>query len=547
MKKEIIKVFLLFSILTLILTYPLILSLTNSVSTGMFSYYDVYLNVWIITRNIHAIFTSPLDFFNANIFAPNKYTLTYSEHMLGNSLLVLPFRVFTENPVLLYNICFMLTFVLTATGIYFLYRYISGNSKIAFLAGIFFTFSVIRFRYVQLLQILSFQWIPLSLLFFVKFIKSGRSRELVLFLLFLLISSLTSIYNTLMFGIYFLCFFLFFFIFERKHFKKKFFMKFIPAFIFTLFLILLLHLPYLETLRSGFYISSSSRGGEVLSNSATLHHYSKIFSHSILWSRLFPAFTSESGLFPGVVLLFLYVTGIFFILRNEKGYEKGFFIATILAGLFCWLLSFGARTFFYSFMTEVMPLLKGIRVPDRFSNFFLFSIALVTARGVEYLNKEKLSILILVLFLIENAGIPLHLKKVPEITEPERVYLYLKNQPDDIIVLELPMPGNRDEMWLEVKYTISSVHHWKRIANGYSGYFPESYHKIRESVFHGFPQKETLLFLKKNGIKLIIIHTEYFDMALWNELLKFIEKSPLIYIGNFGSDRVYMIPDEVRE
>lgn len=548
MKKEFTIVLFLYIIFATAWTYPLILYMGSVVPTGSFSYYDPYLNVWILAWDTHILFSDPLNFYNAPIFFPEKHTLVYSEHMLGNSIISLPVRIFTDNPVLQYNFCFLIVLIISGLGMYFLYKHIAGTKIPAFLTGIFFTFSMLKFHYITLLQIQSVQWVPFALLFFIKFAENKDYKNLILFLIFTFFSALTSIYVTLMFGIYLVFFFLLLlFLTGGKLFDRAFFARLVPFFILTLFLIFLIYIPYLKNFLSDFYVSYPERQTEVLSNSASISSYLNIPPHSWLWSKVFPSAISLKGLSPGIFLTLLALGGIFYILKDKKSFTKSFFLSTIFAGFVSFLLSFGPKIFLYRFLSLIIPIIEGIRVPDRFSLFFLFSFSLVAGRGIEsFRSKKNLGALILLFFLLENCPVPLLSTQVPEILRPDPVYLWLRDQPEDAVVLELPTPDDTEKIWLEVKYTINSVHHWKRIANGYSGYFPQSYYKIREAVFSGFPKTETLLLLRNYGIKLIIVHIEYFDKEIWEQLSKFIQESPLVPVMDFGRDKVYKIPDDLR-
>lgn len=548
MKKDIAIVFFLYTIFAILWTEPLILYMGSFLPRGSFSHFDPYLNVWILAWDTHILFSDPLNFYNAPVFFPAKQSLVFSEHMLGNAIISLPVKIFTDNPVVQYNFCFLIVLIISGLGMYALYKHIAGTKIPAFLTGIFFTFSMLKFRYITLLQVQSVQWVPFTLLFFIKFTRNKDYKNLMLFLIFLFLSAITSIYVSLMFGVYLLFFFLFLlFLPGERHFDRTFFVRLVPSSIFTLSVILFIHVPYLKNYLSGFYVSYPERQAEVLSNSAGLSSYFNIPPNSWLWSKFLPSAISLNGLSPGIFLTLLALFGIFYIFKDKKGLTKSLFFSIFFAGFITFLLSFGPKIFLYRVLSAIIPIMEGIRVPDRFSLFFLFSLSLVAGRGIEGLmSKKSLVTIILLFFLLENSKLPLLCKYVPEILRPEPVYLWLRDQPDDTVVLELPMPSETEEMWLETKYTISSVHHWKRIANGYSGYFPNSYHEIRKTIFGGFPKRETLVLLKNYGIKLIIVHTEYFDKEIWKHLSKFIQESPLVPVRDFGNDKVYKIPDDLR-
>ena len=88
-----------YSLLTLLLTYPLIVNLTTAVPNDIG---DPLLNTWILAWDTHALLTDPLNLFNANIFHPLPNTLAYSEHLISTALLALPLQLFFGEPILTY-------------------------------------------------------------------------------------------------------------------------------------------------------------------------------------------------------------------------------------------------------------------------------------------------------------------------------------------------------------------------------------------------------------------------------------------------------------
>ncbi|MBI5586338.1 MAG: hypothetical protein HY892_21210 [Deltaproteobacteria bacterium] len=132
-------VLLLFAGLTLIMTFPAVLRLKVAVIGDAV---DSLLNCWIIAWDIHKI--TAFEFrtlFDANIFFPYQNTLAYSEHMLGVALPAIPLQVGLADPLLTYNLSLLLSFVLTAFGLYLLVRQLTGSTPAAFVAGLIFAFS----------------------------------------------------------------------------------------------------------------------------------------------------------------------------------------------------------------------------------------------------------------------------------------------------------------------------------------------------------------------------------------------------------------------
>ena len=152
--------------LTLVMTWPLVLGLGSDVPGDLG---DSLLNMWILAWGADHIpkllvgAISWADFWNANIFHPEPLALTFSEHLFGQSLQILPIYWLTGNIILCYNLVFLSTFVVSAYGTYLLVRDLTGNQWAAFLAGLIYGFSPYRFAAMPHVQVMSSQWMPLAL------------------------------------------------------------------------------------------------------------------------------------------------------------------------------------------------------------------------------------------------------------------------------------------------------------------------------------------------------------------------------------------------
>ncbi len=168
--------------LTIVVTWPLALGLGRDVPGDLG---DSLLNMWILAWGAdHAPglltgATSWQGFWNAGIFHPEPYSLALSEHLLAQVLQVAPVYALTGNIILGYNLIFLSTFVLSATGMYLLVRDLTGDWRAGAVAGLAFGFLPYRIAQVPHLQILSAQWMPLSLWGFHRYIAHRSARGLV--------------------------------------------------------------------------------------------------------------------------------------------------------------------------------------------------------------------------------------------------------------------------------------------------------------------------------------------------------------------------------
>ncbi len=163
--------------LTVAMMWPLAAGIASDVPADLG---DPLLNMWILDWMATGIVRvvsgsmSATDVWNANIFHPEPLTLTFSEHLFGQALLMLPAYLVTNNLILCYNLLFMASFVLSGLGMYLLVRDLTGRVDAAFLAGIVFAFVPLRMAQFPHIQVLSTQWMPLALFGFRRFITTAR-------------------------------------------------------------------------------------------------------------------------------------------------------------------------------------------------------------------------------------------------------------------------------------------------------------------------------------------------------------------------------------
>ena len=86
-----------------------------------------------------------------------------------------PLALFTDDAVLLYNVARLLTFVLSALTAYLLARELGAAEGPSLLAGAAFAFSPVRVDQIAHLSTLGTQWLPLVVLFAVRFFRD-RTR-----------------------------------------------------------------------------------------------------------------------------------------------------------------------------------------------------------------------------------------------------------------------------------------------------------------------------------------------------------------------------------
>ncbi|MFM8410747.1 MAG: hypothetical protein ACKOCT_10755 [Alphaproteobacteria bacterium] len=155
---------------------------------------DVYLIVWELAWGTHALLSRPWSaFFDANIFHPSKLSLAYSEHLLGLAPLFAPLYVATGNPLLATNLLIFLTYPLCALAAYALARRWVGPPA-AFVAGIVYAFYPLRYGTPPHVYMLASQWLPLIVLFALRWLDRARPLDAVLLAVAIALQGLSSFY-----------------------------------------------------------------------------------------------------------------------------------------------------------------------------------------------------------------------------------------------------------------------------------------------------------------------------------------------------------------
>jgi hypothetical protein len=172
----------LYSLLSVVLTWPLILGLGSDVPGDLG---DSLLNMWILgwgAEHAPRLLTGSIgwsEFWNANIFHPDPLALALSEHLFGQALQILPIYWLTGNIILCYNLLFISTFALSGFGTYLLVRDLTGDKRAAFVAGLIYGFLPYRIASIPHLQVISSQWMPFALYGINRFVTTGSTRALI--------------------------------------------------------------------------------------------------------------------------------------------------------------------------------------------------------------------------------------------------------------------------------------------------------------------------------------------------------------------------------
>ncbi|MBN1993509.1 MAG: hypothetical protein JW953_12485 [Anaerolineae bacterium] len=575
-------VFFVYILLTLILTYPLIFNLTIVVPNDIG---DPLLNTWILAWDSHALLTDPLNLFNANIFHPLANTLAYSEHLFSTALLSLPLQLISGEPILAYNLSLLLTFPLSAFGMYLLALRWTGRRDAAFLACLIFAFNPYRFAAIAHLQLLTFQWLPFALLFLDLLLRRTRQSQktslpslpvplllclaLTLFLLLQILASwYLALYTALIFVLYL------FAVLLARYFKPS-----PPAtlppltlLLATLLLVTLLILPFIlpylaivDELRAARPLSLALSLAAAPTDFAAAAPFNRIFGPLTETFRSRPGFTEEHVLFVGIIAPILALVALTYQgSRVRWQASRARFYALLFILIFSVALVFPTP---YAVLATLSPPSTIVRVPSRWIIPALFALAALAAFGFANLkfqiaNRKSLSLisnllfpLCVLLLLTETLSIPLPLAPVENRDTLNPVYAWLAAQPDNNFALvELPLHSAPAPEYPEVKRLYASTLGWWRLVNGYSGYTPPRQPQLAQALAN-FPDEQSIKALRSlihnsqftihNSQLFLLVHPGEapLDRAQWETTDRWrAECNPALYpLGQFAGDYLYHV------
>jgi hypothetical protein len=186
-----------FTLVWLVQAWPLVTQLGTVIPNDAG---DPILNAWILWWNAHAV---PLTthWWNGPMFFPAPGALTFSENLLGLSILASPLQWLGASPIVAYNLVFLVSTPLSAFCAYLLAWALTRRLGPSLVAGVMYGFAIFRFAHVPHIQILWTFWMPLALLGLHQWLTARRKSGLAVFAIAWLGQSLSNGYYFFYFSI----------------------------------------------------------------------------------------------------------------------------------------------------------------------------------------------------------------------------------------------------------------------------------------------------------------------------------------------------------
>lgn len=451
---------------------------------------DPMLNAWILGWVSDALVTSPATVWHAPIFHPHSHALAFSEHLVGIAAFVAPVYWLTADPILTYNVAFLLGFAFLGWAAFVLVRALTGRDDAALVVGALLLCSpYFASSQVARLQMLSAGWSLLTWRWLQAWLASGLARPLAAAVGCWALQFASNIYLGL-----FLAGTMVVLVavgYRRQAVAARPRLRPLLAALVVMGAIAAPVLSQYSRVRTDLGLTHSD--DEVERYSATVRAYASVW-HERQSRWLWAESASDRALFPGWTFTVLGLTGAAALLARRR---QQLFTAPAAAyaviGLLAFVVTLGPAPAIgdhplgvpspYAWLLEVVPGVDGIRAPGRFAVFVLLTwsvlagagaAALLAGRG--HVIRAAVATALLTLAVIEGHRDYDWLAMLPvEQPSATAAYTWLAAQPRGAVV-EMPIVTDFQSQRpyaggsVTLRYQLAALRHGQPLVNGSSGF-----------------------------------------------------------------------------
>ena len=544
LKRPSFLAFVYFALLTLVMTYPLVLKMGTAAIGGGGG--DGTYFIWLVRWYQKALFELKISpFFNPYMNYPQGWNLATTDITPAMVALALPGSLLF-GPTWGYNFAMLASFVLSGLGMYLWVRHLTKSEMAGLIAGTIFAFILFKMAHYITghLSLAGTQWFPFYFWGLFDLLKQDKFswKPVLLASIAAGLIGLTSPYYVYMTVIMSGVFLIGFLIFKGyKRLRNKVFWKSVLAFgLLTVILVGLSMLPYLNlNAQNGL----ANRSVDYLNRySASPTDFVIPSIKQFLWGkwiddRFSPEFFNEATLYIGAVSFVLAVIAWWKWRKSEHPDLLGISLLVIVVGF---VLALGVQLHWLGqqvtslprflqpifhrtdmpqiylpayYLYKFLPFFSKMRVMMRFGLFTLIFFSMTAGLGAYTLTKAaapkvKLWVGIGLLILVFIDFYPGYLTGfAPTAARP--VDAWLATQPNTGAVAQFPFNQESDQ-----GQVYNTLVYQKPFLGGYfNANQPEQYLRI-QPVMNNFPSQESVDLLRQLGVTYVVVDsTQYSDYA----------------------------------
>ncbi len=487
-----LPVFFSYALLSLIFTYPLIFKLNTHVPGQVEGDVPVYIwNLWWMKMSLLE-WHSPL--FSDYIFAPYGVSLAFHAFVFLKAFMAVPLQA-VMSAWMAYNLLILFTFAMSGYAMFLLARYLTGDARAAWVAGLVYGFSPYMLtRSLGHLNYLSGEWMPLYVLCLMKLVETQQRRWALGGSLFLLLTAYCEYYYLIYLTLFTAIYLGWRFWHERELLLNAVFLRHfalmgaVSALGFAPILYLLFGTSQSEYLYGGW--GATAKLGADLLAFVTPPPGSLLYGD--IGAGLYEVFSGgnavEGTVFAGFAVLAL-AAFCALRLRGDEGVRPWLCITLVFFVLSLGPLLHIGGDFVFGIgpvrfalplpyiSLRSLPLIKGARVPARFDIMVAMGLAVLCAFALTHLrariphaNRWTAAIALLVALEYFRLPYPVAAVDVPQ------VYEEIARDPRDVAVMDVPLGWRTG--WGSTgrsldRQQLYQIVHGKRLIGGFASRVPE--------------------------------------------------------------------------
>jgi hypothetical protein len=478
-----------FTALVVALTWPQVREMYSVPDLG-----DPLFSIWRIGWVNHQLLRQPLALFDANIFYPERLTLTYSDSLVVPALMAGPLLWAGVHPVVAYNSLLLSGFVLSGIATFLLVRALTGRVDAAIVSGAIFALYPYRYEHYSHLELQMTMWMPLALWGLHRTMARGKLRDGLCTGLAFALQTLSSLYYGVFLSAYMSVLAIALWLGRGRPPR--------PPFALAAGAVVagVLVAPVASQYIANRPIVGARDTGAVQFYSAEARDYRRSHERSWTYYNWRAGGKPERQLFPRFTPLVLAAVAFYPPLSVAR---IGYAMALVLAVD----ASLGLNGHVFPLLREYLGPFRGLRVPARFSILVGLTLAILSGYGAARLlrraGKGRMVLAGAMLAAVILEGLP-RMPLEPVWREPPPIYSALGGEPP-IVLAEFPVSTDDIVSEFDPRYMYFSTWHWNNLVNGNSGYFPRSYMEFVRRQ-HDFPSDGAIEYLKTRGVEYLTVH-----------------------------------------
>ena len=512
---------------------------------------DGQYSIWNVAWVARTIVVDPLDLFDANIFAPHKRTLAYSEaNLLPGAIGAVPWWL-TRNPWLTLNVVLLVAFASAFVCTYLLLLYLCGNRAAAAAGGVIYAFCPYVMSHLSHIQLLFTGGIPLALYLLHRLadtafglkaeategpvaastfnrkddgmlaaaVPSGnvelRNRGILLGLglaaqalscaYYGVFAGLIVGYATLVLAA------------TRGLWRSAAYWKAIAIGAATsLALTLPVFVPFLRVQQETGFARTVEDTARWAARWPVDYLVSSAHAHAALLAYARTLGPYLEVLFPGFVAIVFGAAGIVVALRRgstagegSRDRETALLYGTL--GVLALWSSFGPRAGLYRVL-YYLPTFSFLRAPSRLGLVVTLALVVFAALALRALLgaspsrlRPALGAIAVILAIADVAVFPVRWAQAPSI--PAGYDTFARHA--RATIAEFPFYGDRIAFPMHTQFMLFSTRHWLPMVNGYSDVIPLDFREAAP-VLANFPSREAFAVLARRRVRYIVVHWDMY-------------------------------------